>query len=218
MQINLYVEEDQPQQLGDSINIDVKPPQYSAAASENHKSLISPASVTLNNSYDKSRAQPRVNLIEDQGYFQIERATPDCQVYVLTITIAFARNLIRLIADQHKQATHFYFGYKLLNNHVSTKPFEDIVSCFIHGERSTIRLNTTLANLKRFIQTEADLELAFCSNDRVLAKTQLCWKSLLEQWNGSSLANSQNSIVVDYLLKVRFLFNRKEILNFNFRF
>ncbi len=119
----------------------------------------------------------------------------------------------KLIADQYKQsATSFYFAYKFLNNHVSTKPFDDIVSCFINGERSTIRLNTNLANLKRFIQTEAELEISFCSNDRVLAKTSMNWKSLLEQWNNSSLTNSQNSIVGDYLLKVRIIFNPKKFI------
>jgi hypothetical protein len=92
VQINLYVEEDQPQQMSDSVNIEVRSPLYSASAE--NKSIVSPASVTLNTSYEKKPL--RVNLIEDQGYFQIDRLTPDCHVYVLTITIAFARNLIRV--------------------------------------------------------------------------------------------------------------------------
>lgn len=190
VQINLYVEDDQPVQLGDSI--DMPPPQINK--------IVTSANVTLNNSLDK-RNNLKINLIPEEGYFQIDRPGPDCNTYVLTITIAFARNLIRLVSDHQSSATRFYFIYKFLNNQVSTKPFEDIVSCQINGERSSIRLHTNLGNLKKFIQQENDLEISFCSNDRIIAKTTLTWKNLLEQWTSSSLLNTQSPLIIDYLLK-----------------
>lgn len=193
IQINLYVEDDQPTQLGDSISLEMRPPQFST-----NKPLNS-ANGSLNTSIDKNVL--KINLIESEGYFQIESPSPECQVYTLTITIAFARNLIRLITDNKSSATHFYFVYKFLNNQVSTTPFGDIVSCQINGERSSIRLNSTLDNLIKFIRQEHDLEISFCSNDRMISRTTLPWKKLMEKWNNSSLLSSQNSIVVDYLLK-----------------
>jgi hypothetical protein len=65
-----------------------------------------------------------------------------------------------LITEQSNSSTaHFFFVYKFLNNQVTTKPFDDIVSCQINGERSSIRLHSTLDNLKKFIKQENDLEV-----------------------------------------------------------
>jgi len=63
------------------------------------------ANSSLNNSCDLKLISNglKVNLMESEGYFQIDKPTPDCKVYVLTITIAFARNLIRVcINSTHK--------------------------------------------------------------------------------------------------------------------
>ena len=70
------------------------------------------ANSSLNNSCDvrHNSSGLRVNLVEHEGYFQIDKPTPECQVYVLTITIAFARNLIRVcffLIAEHKCGWYF---------------------------------------------------------------------------------------------------------------
>lgn len=84
---------------------------------------------------------------------------------------------------------------------MTTKPFEDIVSCQINGERSSIRLHSTLENLKEFIRRENDLEISLCSDERLIANCYMSWKSLLEQWKKNGIFNEENPIIVDHLLK-----------------
>ena len=72
--------------------------------------------------------------------------------------------MLKLIAEHQttsttRQRQDFFFVYKFLNNQVTTKPFDDIVSCQINGERSSIRLHTSLENLKLFFKQEHDLEV-----------------------------------------------------------
>lgn len=207
IQINLYVEDNQPVQLSDSqisaLN-EMRPPPP-PILNNNSKNLTLSANNSLNASYDNNfnKKTLKIDLINEGGYFQIEKSTHDCQIYVLTITIAFARHLIRLITDnQHSSASNFYFVYTFLNNQVSTKPFEDIVSCQINAERSSIRFSSTLNNLKTFFSQENDLQIVFYSNDRMLARTHLSWKNLLEKWSDSTLSNTQNSLTIDYLSKL----------------
>jgi hypothetical protein len=108
--------------------------------------------------------QLKVTLIESEGFYLIGNAntTIPTQTYSLTITIAFARNLIRLFTDDASIATtgrNFYFVYTLLNNQVTTKPFSDIIACQINGERSTIRLHASFNNLKSFFQQQNSLDV-----------------------------------------------------------
>ena len=46
------------------------------------------------NLFDTKRL--KVSLIENEGYFLIGKQTNDSQTYLLTLTIGFARNLIRV--------------------------------------------------------------------------------------------------------------------------
>ena len=75
IQINLYVEDDQPVQL---------------------TNIIENPSDSFNASFESKKMPLNVNLIENEGYFQIEKKTSQCETYVLTITIAFAKNLMRV--------------------------------------------------------------------------------------------------------------------------
>jgi hypothetical protein len=76
--VNLYIEDDQSanNETTTLIPSQLRPPSTSSNSSQNKKLQI--------------------NLINEQGYFQIGKQTENCQTYVLTITIAFARNLLRV--------------------------------------------------------------------------------------------------------------------------
>lgn len=68
--------------------------------------------------------------------------------------------MLKLITNtEHNSSRRFFFVYNFLKNQVTTKPFEDIVSCQINGERSSIRLHSTVQNLKEFFKQENDLEV-----------------------------------------------------------
>ena len=92
--------------------------------------------------------------------------------------------------------------YNFLKNQVTTKPFQDIVSSQINSETSTIKLHSTIDNLKEFFKHEDDLEISFCSDERLIANCFFNWKNLLEQWAKLELFNEHNPIIVDCLLKL----------------
>lgn len=80
IQINLYVEDDHsvnPSRSTNSLAPQIRSSSVGSESAQNKKLPIS--------------------LIEEQGYFLIGKSTPICQTYELTITIAFARNLLRVI-------------------------------------------------------------------------------------------------------------------------
>lgn len=83
-----------------------------------------------------------------------------------------------------------------------TKPFSDIISCQINGERSSIRLHSTLDNLKKFFYQQNNLELVFCSNEQEIARGYFDWNVLLSNWNKNSLSSDETPILVDYLVKL----------------
>ena len=108
---------------------------------------------------------------------------------------------------------------------MTTKPFSDIVSCKINCEKSAIRLHATIENLRKFFKQQNNLEVSFtgnlsfkqidvdfikffclkilfCSENKIIGKTNLNWSKLLEQLNNSLLSPTDSPIVVDQLLKV----------------
>jgi hypothetical protein len=57
------------------------------------------AASSLNNSVEglnEIGRRLKVTLNQEEGFFAIGKSSPNAQVFVLTITIAFARNLIRV--------------------------------------------------------------------------------------------------------------------------
>lgn len=43
----------------------------------------------------------------------------------------------------------------------------------------------------------------FCSQDRIIAKSYLNWKIVLDNWVNNSLSSGDTPIIIDELLKVR---------------
>ncbi len=108
IQIKLYIEEDDSSsnndqavdELGNQLNsMQLQPTLQTRPGSSLSQKLSSASS--LNNSSEvlnmnRDSSQLRVKLIEEEGYFQIGKSSPNSQVFILTITIAFAKNLIRV--------------------------------------------------------------------------------------------------------------------------
>ena len=71
----------------------------------------------------------------------------------------------------------YYFAYELLGNRVQTRPFDDLVSCQINGERSSVRLHAEAAALRRFFGQQESLVVLFCSSERIIARALLDWSN-----------------------------------------
>ena len=141
----------------------------SASLSSLHANFSAPTPTSSPFSSSSKSSKLKVSLNEKEGYYSISgnHSDPNSQTYSLSITIAFARNLIRLYQTDHVEHAAsipgrlFYFVYTFMDNQVSTKPFSDIIACQINGERSTIRLHASHANLKLFMQQQQSLEVFF---------------------------------------------------------
>jgi hypothetical protein len=183
VQINIYVESEQQQQEEDDVNLSV----HSAPPLSQHNSLL-----------NLSRNSVDVKLNKNEGYFQIGPSTSSS--FILTITIAFARNLLRLLTSSHPATASgrsFYFVYNFLENEVKTKPFEDIVSCQINGEKSSIRLNGSLESIKEFFKEQNQLEFKFCCDEATLGHCFLNWETFLHKLNADSTVNDEYILKLD---------------------
>jgi hypothetical protein len=120
LQINIYIEDDQlgPQTHNENSNhqlnlietdtkntLSTNKPSPRAPLSENNSLNNStdlnemPQTKIRNNISSNSSSNMnklKVSLIEDEGYFLIDKQSKNSQTFILTITIAFARNLIRV--------------------------------------------------------------------------------------------------------------------------
>ncbi|CAF0771183.1 unnamed protein product [Brachionus calyciflorus] len=192
IKVNIYIEED-PSNQDDKAQIEISEKKIDSRPTSSHSTR----------SQNDPEIKPlQISLNENEGYFNVGKPNHNAHTFVLTITVAFARNLVRLLTSSDQYSTsNFFFMYKFLENQVATKPFGDIISCQINGERSSIRLHSTIEYLKIFFKQLPNLEIFFCSQDRAIGKCYFNWKLILENWTGNSL-NSENPIIIDELLKV----------------
>lgn len=114
-----------------------------------------------------SLSKLKIQYNQDNGYFQINQQAaaknpaPNQHTFKLTVTIAFARNLVKLVAREENStsSSQFFFAYKLFGNQITTKPFGDIVSAQINSESTSVRLRSSLADLTRFLAQQPPLEV-----------------------------------------------------------
>lgn len=113
-----------------------------------------------------SLSKLKIQYNQDKGYFQINQqaaknSAPNQHTFKLTVTIAFARNLVKLVAREENStsSSQFFFAYKLFGNQITTKPFGDIVSAQINSESTSVRLRSSLADLTRFLAQQPPLEV-----------------------------------------------------------
>jgi hypothetical protein len=203
IQINVYIEDDQNSQHPPTSYVNQNTDDVAEQDLNNSDHHVKQENNFLNSDIlDINNKKLQVNLIESEGYFLIDKKTSNSSTYILTITISFARNLLRLFSNnQHEASSNFHFYYTFLNNQVTTKPFSDIVSCQINGERSSIRFHATCENLKKFFLQENVLEIVFCSSEHRIARGCFDWNKLVSCLNNNLITQP---ILIDYLLKVNF--------------
>lgn len=102
----------------------------------------------------------KVSYDDQNGCFQIGKSVKLKYNYTMTITLVFVRNLIKLFAQpQSSNSSEFFFAFKFLNNQFTSKPFGDIVSCQMNVEKCSVRLLTSLVDLKTFLNQHGPLEV-----------------------------------------------------------
>uniref|UniRef100_H3CFR0 Centrosomal protein 120 n=1 Tax=Tetraodon nigroviridis TaxID=99883 RepID=H3CFR0_TETNG len=115
-------------------------------------------------------------LIPDQGYHQIGPADHCSDMFVLSVTLAFATKLEQLITSTVKlsaEGSEFFFYYSLLGNDITSEPFHNLLSPSFEPERSSVRIRSSKQVLHTFLSQEPDLEIHLCCGSRSLGSTNV---------------------------------------------
>lgn len=116
---------------------------------------------TRNNELLGTKHQVKAVFDDKHGYFRIGKNNSSQQNYILTITLVFVRNLIKIIPQTatSSASSKFFFAFKFFNNQFTSKPFCDIVSGEMNVEKCSIRLFTSLSDLKTYLSDDGPLEV-----------------------------------------------------------
>jgi len=114
-----------------------------------------------------------VVLDNQRGYYIIGPEINACQVYVLSISIGGAQNLMKLLTNTSELHVEngFYIYYSLFDNDVTNETFYDLIEPNIPTERATVRLYTTPKRLENYFKKKKHLQVFLCSGSSTLGQT-----------------------------------------------
>lgn len=127
--------------------------------------------------------QLKAVLNSDEGYHQIgpEDLCPD--MFVLSVTVAFATRLEQLISSSVKalsEASDFSFYYNLLGNDVTSEPFQNLLSPNFEPERASVRIRSSDRVLRLFLSQQPSIRIHLCCGNRSLGSTEISLAGLLK--------------------------------------
>uniref|UniRef100_A0A673HLT8 Centrosomal protein 120 n=1 Tax=Sinocyclocheilus rhinocerous TaxID=307959 RepID=A0A673HLT8_9TELE len=89
----------------------------------------------------------RAVLNEEEGFHQIGPEDVCADMFVLSVTVAFATKLEQLISSSTKlssEGAEFFFYYTLLGNDVTSEPFQNLLSPNFEPERASVRIRSMM--------------------------------------------------------------------------
>nr|XP_039270701.1 centrosomal protein of 120 kDa-like isoform X1 [Styela clava] len=124
-------------------------------------------------------------LNEEEGYFQIGPSDNCYDMFVLSVTIAFAANLEQLIpSDKRINAAGnagYFFYYTLLGNDVANDPFPDLLNPEFVPERASVRIRSSVNILRLYLASQSGLQVHLCSGDQSLGSAEIPLNALLKK-------------------------------------
>ncbi|XP_030642668.1 centrosomal protein of 120 kDa isoform X1 [Chanos chanos] len=115
-------------------------------------------------------------LNEDEGYHQIGPAEQCTDMFVLSITVAFATRLEQLIPSKTKlsnEGSEFFFYYTLLGNDVTSEPFQNLITPNFEPERASVRVRSNDRLLRLFFSQQSSLQVHLCCGNQSLGSAQI---------------------------------------------
>ncbi|KAL7828446.1 hypothetical protein SRHO_G00320800 [Serrasalmus rhombeus] len=122
-------------------------------------------------------------LNEDEGYHQIGPADLCKDMFILSVTVAFATNLEQLISSSAKLASEgseFFFFYCLLDNDVTSEPFQNLISPNFEPERASVRIRSNDKLLRAFFSQQQNLQIHLCCGNQSLGRTDIPLAALVK--------------------------------------
>ncbi|XP_029943164.1 centrosomal protein of 120 kDa-like isoform X1 [Salarias fasciatus] len=115
-------------------------------------------------------------LVPDKGYHQVGPADLCSDMFVLSVTVAFATKLEQLIPSSltlSSEGHSFFFYYCLLGNDISSEPFHNLLSPDFQPERASVRLRSSPAVLQAFLSRQPGLQVHLCCGSRSLGSADV---------------------------------------------
>ncbi|XP_078107637.1 centrosomal protein of 120 kDa [Sander vitreus] len=121
------------------------------------------------------------SLIPDQGYHQVGPADHCSDMFILSVTVAFATKLEQLIPSTMKlsaEGSGFFFYYSLLGNDITSEPFHNLLSPDFEPERASVRIRSSKQILQTFLSQQPSLQVHLCCGNRSLGSTDVSLSAL----------------------------------------
>ncbi|KAG7481475.1 hypothetical protein MATL_G00067000 [Megalops atlanticus] len=120
-------------------------------------------------------------LKEDEGYHQIGPEYRCTDLFVLSVTVAFATRLEQLIPTTMKlsqEGSEFFFYYTLLGNDITSEPFHNLISPNFEPERASVRVRSSANVLRAFLSQQPDLQIHLCCGNHSLGSAEISLSGL----------------------------------------
>ncbi|XP_026072887.1 centrosomal protein of 120 kDa-like isoform X1 [Carassius auratus] len=156
----------------------------------------SPALVPL----DSDKLRPLLN--EEEGFHQIGPEDVCAEMFVLSVTLAFASKLEQLISSSTKlssEGSEFFFYYTLLGNDVTSEPFQNLLSPNFEPERASVRIRSSEPFLRLFLGQQPCLQIHLCCGNQSLGSTEVSLAGLMK--SGADLTKAPATIEGVFILQ-----------------
>uniref|UniRef100_A0A1A7X9R5 Centrosomal protein 120kDa n=1 Tax=Iconisemion striatum TaxID=60296 RepID=A0A1A7X9R5_9TELE len=120
-------------------------------------------------------------LIPDQGYHQVGPADLCSDMFVLSVTVAFATRLEQLIPSTKKLSSEesgCFFYYSLLGNDITSEPFHNLLGPDFEPERASVRIRSSKRVLQTFLSQQPSLQIHLCCGSHSLGSTEVSLSAL----------------------------------------
>uniref|UniRef100_A0A667WF86 Centrosomal protein 120 n=1 Tax=Myripristis murdjan TaxID=586833 RepID=A0A667WF86_9TELE len=120
-------------------------------------------------------------LVQDQGYHQVGPPDHCTDMFILSVTVAFATKLEQLVPTTVKlsaEGSDFFFYYSLLGNDITSEPFHNLLSPAFEPERASVRIRSSKQILQTFLSQQPSLQVHLCCGNRSLGSTDVSLSAL----------------------------------------
>ncbi|KAM6930484.1 centrosomal protein of 120 kDa [Xenentodon cancila] len=120
-------------------------------------------------------------LVSDQGYHQVGPPDRCTDIFILSVTVAFASKLEQLVPATVKLSSEdsgFFFYYSLLGNDITSEPFHNLLSPDFEPERASVRIRSSKPVLQGFLSKQPSLQIHLCCGNHSLGTADVFLSAL----------------------------------------
>ncbi|KAG7259849.1 hypothetical protein CRUP_023333 [Coryphaenoides rupestris] len=115
-------------------------------------------------------------LVQEQGYHQVGPPEQCSDMFILSLTLAFASKLEQLVPSTLQLAaegSEFFFYYSLLGNDITSAPFLNLLSPSFQPERASVRIRSSKQVLLGYLGQQPALQVHLCCGSRSLGSAEV---------------------------------------------